>query len=47
MRDVVTEEILRGTFEQIGEVAAVEMRWDWGPEGWGAGVVWFQDANSA
>ena len=23
--------------------------WDWDPdpEGWGAGVVWFQDANSA
>ena len=26
---------------------AVEMRWDWDPEGWGAGVVWFQDADSA
>ena len=47
LRDVVIEEISRGTFEQVGEVAAVELRWDWDPEGWGAGVILFQDANSA
>jgi hypothetical protein len=36
----VSGDMLRGTFEQISAVEAVEMRS-------GAGVVWFQDAEIA